>query len=41
MISTLPLIYAFLRTVSNRRDGAAFNVSLKEFTITINKVSLI
>ena len=41
MISTLPLIYAFQRTVNYSRDGVAFNVSLQEFIITVNKVSLI
>ena len=41
MISMLPLIYAFQRNVNYSRDGVAFNVSLKEFIVTINKVSLI
>ena len=41
MISMLPLIYAFIRNVNYSRDGVAFNVSLQEFIITINKVSLI
>ena len=41
MISMLPLIYALLKTVKHSRDGAAFNVSLQKFIISINKVSLI
>ena len=41
MNNLLPLIYAFSKTVKYSRDGVAFNVSLKEFIITVNKVSLI